>query len=290
MKNNKSRSLARGTIVAQSFGVCAIPVTVVLLLDWLVFKIPVLVPIFFLITQPVLSTLLAMYRLRQGHDRKLLQKWQKKYQERISNRKTEIQNRKEQVRTEHYAFGSVISVTNVPCVFQIRFVNKIIKRAMPVVSVNNKVVALRMIDDFNAFCYAEKAITADDEVLIFRSGSFEYKFNNPYFIWKDISEDGIMWQCEGHTKEKNIYIDESYLPHRNNSCYAFNFFINGKRIAECHGWHVASLRAIVVNIGNFNKRRCIGKDCFLKPVFDVSKKIVLPKPVVLLVNGTPKEG
>ncbi|MFZ3015429.1 MAG: hypothetical protein WA101_00280 [Minisyncoccia bacterium] len=290
MKNNLSRTYARRVIFWYSLLISTALMCVAhipLYVGWTTSNYWLVIP---LIGQPVFAALLAIYRIHQGDDMKLLKKLQEKYEKRIASRKSEIHALKAQVQTEHYSIKSIIPEENKICVFRIAFVNKIIHRAMPAISLNGIRVSVKVVNDFEALCYGEKAIMADEKKLVFKSGDFEHVINNPYYISEHISGVGIKWQYEGHPHEKNIYINESYLPYISvRPYYAFNLFVNGKMLGEYCGNYIPEMKSIVVNIRNIDKFQCRGKDCFLKPVFDVRRKITLPEPIVLLVNSKPEK-
>jgi hypothetical protein len=97
----------------------------------------------------------------------------------------------------------------------------------------------------------------------------------------------IVWQCEGHTREKNIRINAKYFPNRHeDAAYPFYLFVNGQHLETCSGAYVPKEKSIIVGIGSVKKSDCIKRDCMLKASFDIRKKIPLPEPTVLLVNGS----
>lgn len=289
MKINRSRFFARRTIVLQNLAIVVAPFCLVsFIMSRLGFKASSLFLAIFLVAQPVLVVILTAYRLRMNHDGELLKKWYQKKERKISKMKLKIQSLKVGVINEYYSISNIVSEENEMCIFRILFQNEILDKAMPVIYLNDTKVPLRKISTFEVVCYAEKVINPDVEKLIFKSGESEYCVDNPYFMFDDIPKNEIIWQCEGHIHEKNIYINGKYFPYKNvQSLYLFSLHVDGKNLGEYSGKYVPKLNSIVIGIGSIKKSQCQHDNILIKPSFAIGKKIILPSPTVISVNNTP---
>lgn len=242
--------------------------------------------IFLVVILPIMLVLLTFYRLRKRHDGIVLQKWRTKITERISARKSKIRDLEAEIKQDHYPILSIIPEPEKMCAFKISFDGTVRKTVMPLIVLDGTKLAVEKIGDSMVICYAGKAIDADKENLTFRSGKFECTIGNPYHISGKIPTEEIVWQCEGHAPERNIFINGNYFPHKNPSVmYSFHLMINGAVFGTYSGSYVPETNAIIVNISGVSKQQCANKECFLKPVFDIRKKIFLPEPIVVSVNG-----
>lgn len=287
MKLNLTRKLARQVLFTQNLLIALIPLGVIEILWYfgLITQDPYLILAGFII-QPVIITVLRYYRIKKNHDGDLLRKWEEKRQKKIANKKEEITGLNSKIR-ELYEIFKIIPEVNKMCVFRITFYNQLNLKVMPEIYLFGIKLPLEQVGNFEVICYATSAVTADIVNLVFESGNSIYSIKNPYHIKDEIQKSDIVWQNEGSTKEKNIFIKSDCFPNINsNVLYPFILFIDGKRIGEYDGKHDPKTNSLCVNIGNITKKDCGGKKCIIKPSFDHRKKAELPIPSVISLNNT----
>ena len=289
MKITPSRILARRILILQTLTLSMLIPAIIVLLKYLGIKMPFqLVTFFACIVQPGFVLLMTKYRMKKGDDGKILKKWQARKEAKLSEIKSDLNGLKTIAQKEYYAIQWITPERKQMCVFRISFSGKVMIKAMPIVYLNGTILPIKKINNHEILCYAEKAITADTEILIFQSGKSEMSFTNPYYMPCDIPLLEIAWQCEGHTAEKNICINANYFPNKNEfATYAFNFLIGGRLMGTYSGYYVPESKSIVIGIASIKKSECLNKECVLKPAFDIRRKIVLPKPMVIVRDGTP---
>ena len=170
--------------------------------------------------------------------------------------------------------------------FEITFSREIIKRAKPEITLNGVKLSIEVIGSKTIICHAIKAINTDLVELVFWSGVFKYNMPNPYYIKGNVPLNAIMWQCEGHSFEKNIFLDGKYFPNASQDViYPFLLFINDRKIGEYTGLFIPEKEYIALNIGSIKKDNCIGKRCFIRPTFG-NERIDLPRPSILCLNNS----
>jgi hypothetical protein len=249
---------------------------------WLMFVI--------IFIQPFLVYFLASYRQYHNHDGRLMQKMILRNQNKIFYSKYKNTKTLRKIRNERYAIESVYPEKNQMGAFRVIFFNNIIGKVRPEIYLNGHMLTLKIINGIQVTCYAGKIIDSSMEDLTFKSGESEFTLCNPYYLSTDLLDDyvssSIVWQCEGCQSEKNIYIHSKYFPYCDaNTLYTFNFIVKGEILGTYSGYYIKEYKSIVVNIAGINKNQCKSEDPILKPVFDIKRKILLPKPVVVSQNN-----
>lgn len=295
MKITRTRIAARRSIIFQTAMIVLSPTALVGLISFfwkkeLITLIPSWLIFITIFIQPFLVVFIVIYRLKKDHDGKLLRKWRNKSKERFYRIKSERQDVISEIKHEgYYTIEKIVPNLNHAFLFEITFYQKVIERAMLDISLNGVNLPLEIIKGENnnqkVLCHAGKAITGDLERLVFISGkSLEYSINNPYFIKGEIHPNSIVWQCEGNSSEKNIFLDGKCFPYVNPvTIYPFILLINGEKIGEYNGRYLPNKKFIALNIGNVSKKFCTGKLCILKPTFKHTN-IILPHPKVFFKN------
>ena len=200
--------------------------------------------------------------------------------------KEKFYNTQKTIQQDYYAISSISIEPSLICAFRVTFKEEIISKAMPAIFINNIQVGIKKISNLEVLCYASKAINTKTERLVFKSGDYLYETANPYYIPENISIDKIIWQCEGNIKEKNIYINADCFPYKKVPVvYPFIFLINGKITGNFLGIFKPELKSIVVNTPGLNKKKCLCKNCVIKPAFDITVQIPLPRPTVTSLNN-----
>ncbi len=241
--------------------------------------------IFVFVIQPILLIILTFTRIKMGDDKTILQKMQIKRSEKIAQRKSKIKTLAIQIQEESCLIQNISSVIDQACSFKIDFIYEIIDKAMPVIYLNGIKLTIKKLSEFAILCYAEKALNSTMEKLHFKSGKSEFIIDNPYFMGDSISSGSIIWQCEGNTKERNIFINGDYFPHKSIlAIYTFVFSVEGEVIGSYSGKYIPERKSIVINIGNIKKCDILNKKCIIRPVFGTTK-IQMPKPVVVSRNN-----
>ncbi len=256
-----------------------------------ILKIPTWLYVVILFSQPILVGIVATYRIQKNHDGKLLEKWRGKDQKRFSQKKSEYYKVVEHIQNYGYFIKSIVSEKSRPFNFLITFSEKVTQKAMPVVFFNGIQLSLEIVGKLQdeTICHVENIIKPHMEKLVFQLGTQEYVIDNPYYTKGQIPSEGVIWQCEGHNFEKNIFVNASYLPFVNNSTlYPFNLFANDRKIGEFSGLYYPEKGYITLDISDIKKRDCLGKSFFLKPIFG-GQKIPMPSPSVLSINGKIKK-
>jgi len=288
MKSN-TNFFAKSYIITQSLFITMIPSTIMAIIhgtqygEWITRPLVIAT----MIVEPILFILLAVYRFHKKHDEKLAIKWRKAREERQKYQKLKLKSKVGNLQqSDYYAIKTIGHESNKVCVFKITFFNPISKRAMPVITINDILLPIEMVNEHQVLCYAQKAVDTSMKTFVIKSGSASKVLNNPYYIPSDIPQKGILWQCEGHADKRNIYLNESLFPNKVlDTYYSFHFFAGGKSLGEFSGSYNPDEKAVVVNIGGINKHQCEDKKCLIKSVLDSGRKIELPKPDVFYVDN-----
>ena len=294
MKITPSRIAARRFITIKTAMIVLFPTALIGFIDFFwkikpIAIIPAWVIILIVFAQPVLIVFIVKYRLKRNHDGKLLEKLRNKSEKKLNKLKSEKKGAITELQFEgYYSIEKILPFPDHAFCFEIIFYQKVIEQAMPVISLNGVNLSLEIIknEDRKVLCYAVKGMVGNLEKLVFISGkALEYPIKNPYYIKGNIYLNSVRWQCEGHSSEKNIFLDGNCFPNASPlTTYPFVLFVDGKRFGEYNGKYLPSKRYITLNVGNtVNKRICTNKLCLLKPAFGHTN-IVLPHPEVFSRN------
>jgi len=280
---------ARRVITLQNFAMASVPCIIIGVLSFFkIATIPIYGVILGIFSQPVLMFILTRFRINHSEDGELVKKWQKELKEKASRRKSKNQKLKTELQEKFYPIKSIIPKSDKACSFKLFFGNELFKKAMPIITINGIKVTLEYVDAHEGVCYADKAITADIKKLTFVSGEFNYVIDNPYYLLEQVNLEDIRWQNEGCPEEKLIYIKSYVFPFCNYfSIYVFDLFVGGKIFGTYSGKYIRDKKAVVLNIADISKDKCKGKDCYLRPAFDIRRKIALPEPIKITVNKCP---
>ncbi len=237
-----------------------------------------------LLFHPFAAILVTMFEIWKGVDQKEAEIIVAKT-EKLSS---EIQTIENNLRTLKSTPVSFAFVPGRPYIFQLTLAVPATSKEVPSVTVNHQLVTTSHTPTGELLCYGKQAIKIDAEKLeiVCHSEKNNVTVPNPYHM--HITTENIRWQCEGHTREKRIYIDGSCLLSAKDPDvhYEFQLLVNGTTNGIFGGTYDAEKDKLIISIGTVDKQDVVKKECFIRPSFDKKYSIKLPEPEVLSVNFT----
>ena len=285
MKITNTRIAARQHIFAITLLYTIIPLAIFALIQR-IFKLNILGfwgLVGVLCVHPIVAAVITLLRIRSGDDTKVMLRWDQNRALKLAQRNEKLQKVIASAQETCYIIESIEPVPSELCVFKITFPLEILTQAPPLVVVNNVLVPIKIIDSKTVLCFVEKVVTATDETMHFSCGESSITLPNPYFM--NIQPSAITWQNEGHAHEKVIYVDSSCLGVKDPRIhYRFDLLVNGAFYGTYFGKYHDQKDKLVIDIAGVNKKDCNNKKCIIRPVFDKTLKIELPKPQKLMVD------
>lgn len=287
MKNQEKYLLIRRRIIAESILLVVIITALIIFLNSN-FRLGISREnlLLLILFQAPIGAIVGYFRIKDGHDKLIVQKDILQTRLNEKNKKTIRHAEKKLIRENFYFIKRVYSHRSKPYAFLI-ILNKPIKNnIMPEILVDG--VSLMVEKDnsnfYRVICYAEKIISSEDNLITFNCCGNEYSIKNIYK--HEINSDNIVWQCEGHSAEKIISIDESCFSHPHEATiYPFDLIIDGKIVANLFGHYNQTTKSIVISIKEVSKNDCLNHICLIRNNFGKKKRILLPEPKVMVRDG-----
>jgi hypothetical protein len=158
---------------------------------------------------------------------------------------------------------------------------------LPYVTVNGTRVAVKQAGRNTLYCYARKALRAEDKKLSIRIGKqMECSIKNPYYL-DSTCQLPINWQCEGHTEERNIFIPIDYFPNATkHAVYRFKLKVHKTEYGTFIGKYIPERNYIFVHLGKIIHRSdCTGKQAKLLLEYGKENQILLSEPKLMVRDG-----
>lgn len=179
--------------------------------------------------------------------------------------------------------GVTFSEKSYQCI--ISFDKKIKNQIMPLVTCNERILGLSIHGYTHALGYIRDMLNSNTQKLTFTTAISHIEVNNPFYFQE--SQVLPTWQCEGHDYERKIFIPKDYFPNMIALVpYEFRLKIGNKNIGYLTGRFNPDASAIVISLGKLiSKESCVGYQVSLSLDWDPTKKILLPEPTVISING-----
>ena len=282
--SGRFKTWASFKVKMQNFSISAIPLIVVVLIhllwrnlsfEWFIGALVAKIIIFFVLT---------VHRHRNGDVSRLAEKDKQNYESRVKNYKQTFHSVVHAAKQTSYMITDVVPAEK-NGVFLVSFSGKVSTLAMPEIILDNKKVTVERYSDKEGkiICHCAEAISANTNRLNFKSGSYFFGIENPYYLPDGISTKNIKWQRKGHSDERNIFIEAKCFPFIDNLInYEFILLINNVRFEKSLIGKYSSVdNAIKINLPKVDLEN---KECQLITQFGERQKIKLPEPVTFFKN------
>jgi hypothetical protein len=239
---------------------------------------------------PLLSIPVIIWRLKKGHDVKLVVEWQEKKQVRAQEKRNRYRSAVEEFSILYYRIVNIVPSLEKLGYFTVYFAEPVKYEnsddVRPDIRFGNIAIPFKPTGECEVFCNFEKGLKADMEKISITCGESSFEIDNPYQM--NLRASHLSWQNEGHSHEKLIYIDGDCLPNKVNGLqYAFDLLIKGELRGTFYGSYDHVSDKIVVSISEVSKKECTGKECVLRLSYDKRIKAILPQPQVFVTNSAP---